>query len=212
MRKTKAHNSVLVNGQGNHYHDGAEGTNDSKSYAVITQFEEQGDTVWWTSDATAAYLIDNDHISKVLRTVIFAKPDVLVVVDQVRLKLAIQPMSARFFPDNRDGKAKLSIKDQTFLIERPHASLHGSVHSSGTTTITSTKLDVTPETGDFPCIELNTDPAFTHEIVTVLRAAPDGKKPRKVKLTSTENDWLVSGSGIKIKIDTSNITPVVTLS
>ncbi|MDQ8187704.1 heparinase II/III family protein [Pelagicoccus sp. SDUM812002] len=211
MRKTKAHNSVLVNGLGHHYHDGSEGTNDSQAYAVITQFEDHGDTVWWTSDATAAYLIDNDHISKVLRTVIFAKPDIIVVVDQVRLHFGEQPMSLRFFPDNRDGVAKLSASKNSFLIERPQASLHGTVHSRTEPNIATTKLDVTPETGDFPCVELSSPPAFTHEIVTVLQAAPKNKKPRKLSVSSTANGWLASEGDLKIDINTRNITPVVTL-
>ncbi|MDQ8198019.1 heparinase II/III family protein [Pelagicoccus enzymogenes] len=213
MRKTKAHNSVLVNGMGNHYHDGQEGTNDSKSYAAITQYQVQGDTVWWTSDATAAYLIENDHITKVLRTVIFHKPDLVVVIDQVRLHFGEQPMSLRFFPDNRDAKAKLKTGKNDFLIERPQAQLHGTVYSkSDAPSITSTQLDVTPETGDFPCIEIETSPAFTHEIVTVLRANPRGSSPAKVNVTSTDKGWKLNSKQATFHIDTQSATPVIQLS
>ncbi|EDY83876.1 hypothetical protein VDG1235_3503 [Verrucomicrobiia bacterium DG1235] len=211
MRHTQAHNSVLVNGLGHHYHDGAEGTNDSKAYAVITQFEDHGDTVWWTSDATAAYLIDNDHISKVLRTVIFAKPDVIVVIDQVRLHFGPQAMNARFYPDNRDGEAKLSANGNTFEIKRPYASLHGNVTSRGSISIAKQKLDVPLETGDFPCVEITSPPAFNHEVVTLLRATPTNKKARDIQVTPTDNGWLASGKNLQLKIDTRRIVPVITL-
>ncbi|MDQ8183113.1 heparinase II/III family protein [Pelagicoccus sp. SDUM812005] len=211
MRKTKAHNSVLVNGMGNHYHDGAEGTNDSKSYAAITQFEDHGDTVWWTSDASAAYLIDNDHITKVLRTIVFAKPDIIVVLDQVQLHLGAQPMSLRFFPDNRDGLAELSFDNEQFTIRRPQATLHGSVHCKTETAIAASRLDVTPETGDFPFIEISKAPAFSHEIVTVLRAAPTGKKPRAVNIKPSPNGWQARAGQLKIDIDTRRTTPAISL-
>lgn len=213
MRKTKAHNSVLVNGQGNHYHDGLEGTSDSKSYAAITQFEDRGETVWWTSDATAAYLIDNDHISKVLRTVIFSKPDIIVVIDQIRLHFGKQPISLRFFPDNRDGEAQLYTSANSFRISRPHAQLHGSVHSvSNSPTLQSSRLDVTPETGNFPFIEINTSPAFTHEIVTVLQSTPQGTQPSKLQVSHKPDGWTVSNEKNAFKIDTRNVTPAIMLN
>lgn len=211
IRQTEAHNAVLVDGKGCHYHDGNEGVNDTKSYATITEFEDHGDTVWWTSDASPAYLIDNDHITKVIRTVVFSKPDVIVVLDQVRLHFAPQPMSAHFYPDNRDGAASLKTKDNTFIISRPKASLHGSVYSNADVSVAVGKLGVPLETGDFPRIQLSSPSAYNHEILTILRASPEGGKPREITAKLLDGGWSIKGKDLELKIDTRRVVPSVTL-
>ncbi|MCH6256855.1 heparinase II/III-family protein [Puniceicoccaceae bacterium K14] len=211
LRQTEAHNAVLVDGRGCHYHDGNEGVNDTKSYATITEYEDHGDTVWWTSDASPAYLIENDHITKVIRTVIFSKPDVIVILDQVRLHFAPQSMTVNFYPDNRDGFAKLSAKGNTFSIGRPKARLHGTIYSNSDVSVSTGKLGVPLETGDFPRIQLNTDPAYNHEILTILRANPKGNNPRAINTKSIKDGWSIKGEDLELKIDTRRVVPSVTL-
>lgn len=212
VRLTEAHNAVLVDGKGCRYHDGNEGVNDSQSYATVTAFGEHGDTVWWTSDASPAYLLDNDHITKVLRTVIFSKPDVIVILDQVRLHFGAQPMSVHFYPDNRDGAARLDVDGNTFVISRPKASLHGTVHSRQNIDISSGRLGVPIETGDFPRIRLSSDPGFNHEIVTVLRANAQGTTGRTITVDETTSGWDIHGDNLNVRLDTSRVVPIVTVS
>src|SRR5690606_28560869 len=95
LRLTESHDRVLIAGEGHQYHKGEEGTNDSIAYANVVQFEERDDNVWWTSDAAAAYRVINYHIFKVLRTVFFAKPNVIVVLDHVRLRYRPQSVDLR---------------------------------------------------------------------------------------------------------------------
>lgn len=211
MRHTVGHNSVLVNRQGQHYPDGNEGTNDSKSYAAITQYEDHGDIVWWTSDATAAYIFDNDHVSKVLRTVIFAKPDVLVVIDQIRLHFGPQRVDLRFYPDNRDGAAKLTTEGDLFGIARPNANLHGTVYSRSKCSVAATRLDVPADTGDFPCIEVTSPSAYAHEIVTVLTASKAGSASTPCQVIKHDDGWRIRGGRLNAKISTEKVVPAVSI-
>jgi len=89
LRLTEAHNAVLVDGQGHQYHNGEEGTNESQAEASLIRYEDDGDRVWWCSDATPAYRLVNDDIRRVRRTVLFAKPDVIVLFDQIETADAV---------------------------------------------------------------------------------------------------------------------------
>ncbi|MBZ0088738.1 MAG: heparinase II/III-family protein, partial [Thermoanaerobaculia bacterium] len=97
LRLTEAHNAVLVNGKGHQYHNGEEGTNPSLAEAEIVRFVDQGDRVWWTSDATQAYAMMNDAVTRIRRTVLFSKPDIVVLLDEVEASAQVAA-SARFFP------------------------------------------------------------------------------------------------------------------
>lgn len=213
LRLTEAHNAALVDGKGCNYHNGIEGTNDSLSYATITQYHVNGDTTWWTSDATAAYRIDNEAIFKVLRTVIFAKPDTIVILDQIRLRYQPQRVDLRFFPDNRDNAASLAIDANRFSITRPQASLHAQVASRSEATLSQSKLDLPAEHGAFPYIEIGSPPALYHEIITVLGATPTGSaKVPTLQATPRSKGWGIRAGKLRAMIDTDRTSPVVTLS
>ncbi len=187
MRFTRGHNGVLINDQGHQYVNGDHGTNESLAYANLIAYADHGDRVWWTSDATPAYGLVNEHIKQVLRTVIFAKPDVIIVFDQVRLRYKPQTFAARFFPDNGDGTARLAVDGPRFSLARPQATLHGLVVSATDTAATPalSRLEVKPETGDFPCVEVQSPAALTHQVITVLTAT-GGKNAPAPKLAATE--------------------------
>ncbi len=174
LRLTEAHNSVLIDGKGHQYHNGEEGTNESQAEATLIRFEDDGDRIWWTSDATQAYHLVNDEVRLVRRTVLFAKPSVIVLLDQIE---TATPASAavRFFPDNRDGNANAQALADGFLIERPRARLHGRTFSRSGLAVSSAQLDLDAEFGVFPYLEVSASPAATQEIVTVLVAQPTGE-------------------------------------
>src|SRR5690606_4175969 len=81
LRLTEAHNAVLVDGRGHQYHNGEEGTNASLSEAHIVAWNDGGGIVSWSSDATQAYKLVDDDVARVVRSVLFVKPGLLVIVD-----------------------------------------------------------------------------------------------------------------------------------
>ncbi|MCC5833446.1 MAG: heparinase II/III family protein [Opitutales bacterium] len=213
LRESEAHNTVHIGGRGQHYHDGSEGTNDSLSYANITRYEDAGHVVWWTSDATAAYRIDNYHIFKVLRTAIFMKPDIVVLLDQVQLRYWPQDLEIRFFPDNSDGAAVLDTAGASdrFRIGRPMASLHGQVFSHDPVEVSGQKLDIPEEHGAYPYLRIKTGEGLRHEVLTVLTASgdPAGAQIPRHRVESTADGWRVHAGRLNAKIITSGQDPLV---
>lgn len=201
MRFTRAHNAILIDGKSHPYIEGLEGTNDSKAYATILQYEDHGDHVWWTSDASAAYILDNYHVTQVHRTVIYAKPDVLVVFDQIRSRYRPQVVDARFFPDNKDGEARLAVDGERFRLLRPRASLHGLVVSDTGAAPRLSRLEVPEETGDFPCVEVHSPEGLTHRLVTVLAATPgaESRAPR-MQVDKDGDSWIIEAKAFKARM------------
>ena len=210
MRFTRAHNAILIDGKGHPYVDGEDGTNDSKAYATILNYEDHGDHVWWTSDATAAYVLDNYHVHQVLRTVLFAKPGVIVVHDQIRFRYRAQTVAARFFPDNVDGKARLTVTGDRFTLSRPRAQLHGLVASTSGAAPRMARLEVKPETGDFPCVEVHAPEALSHDIVTVLAttAGTPSTSPR-MTVGRVDGTWRIAAGSLTVQLSPTTFAPVI---
>ncbi len=210
LRLTQGHNGVLIDGKGSHYHRGEEGTNDSLSYATILQYEDHDKHVWWTSDATAAYRIDNYHIFKVLRSVLFAKPNIIVVLDRVELRYRPQKVDIRFFPDNRDGKAEVATNGDRFTIVRPKVRLHGKVLAQNTANVRVGKLDVPADIGAYPCIETLSSPALQHSILTVMVAQPgSGSELPKIETSLDQNEWRIQTEELTASIHTLDWEPKI---
>jgi hypothetical protein len=208
MRFTEAHNAVLIDGQGHAYLDGSEGTNDSQAYANLLHFEDRGEHVWWTSDATAAYILNNYHAHQVLRTVLFAKPSIVVVIDQIRLRYRPQTVAARFFPDHADGLATLAVEGPRFTLGRPGARLHGLVASDTGAMPRLARLDVPPETGDFPCVEVHSPEALEHHLVTVLAIEPANSRRLPAPRARREgNVWDIEAPGLRARVVTTPHAP-----
>ncbi len=211
MRQTAAHNAVLIDGHGHHYVDGVEGTNDSKAYANILAYEDLGDVVHWTSDATAGYIVENYHVTQVQRSVIYAKPGTIVIFDQVNFRYRPQTVDARFFPDNRDGAARLSVDGDAFTIARPDATLFGRVASSSTAAPRLARLGVLPETGDFPCIEVHSPIGLSHHLLTLLSTDTEAA-PRQLHTKQTmDGAWLIKAPGLSATIEPTPFAPRITL-
>ncbi len=226
MRFTEAHNAVLVDGRGHPYLDGTEGTNDSKAFANILQYEDHGDTVWWTSDASAAYILDNYHAHQVLRTVLFAKPDIVLVLDEVTLRYRPQTVDIRWYPDNADGNGRVAVDGSTFRISRPSAVLDGHVWSAvtGESSVLETtpgearprvsRLDVPSDVGDFPCVEVHAPAALDHQILTVLttRSASNGQAAAAAPAVSVNREgnlWEVEVGTLRASIQATTREPKI---
>lgn len=212
MRHAVGHNCILIDGRGHPYIDGSEGTNDSKAYAVLLDYQDQGDLIWWTSDASAAYILDNPHVTQVLRTVIFAKPSVFLVYDQIQFRYRPQIVDARFYPDNSDGKARLSIDGNRFVIHRPMAALHALVASNSGATPRRDRLQVPAETGDFPCIEVHAAEALEHNILTLFAATKGSPSPAPdMALTQQNGSWRISAPGLQARLTPTSFVPEVAI-
>lgn len=213
MRQTAAHNAVLIDGHGHHYVDGTEGTNDSQAYANILDYQDHGNVVCWTSDATPGYIIKNYHVTQVQRSVIYAKPGTIIVFDQVKFRYRPQTVDVRFFPDNRDDAAQLSVDGNRFTLMRPAAILHGLVVSDCEAAPRLSRLDVKPETGDFPCVEVHAPEGLSHHIVTVLSTSPT--KPARAPNLSAKRDhhgsWRISAGALNARITPTPFAPKIEL-
>lgn len=228
LRMTKAHNAVLIGGRGHQYHEGEEGVNEGQAEAEVVKFVDEGERVWWCSDATHAYQLVNENVSKVLRTVVFAKPNIIVVLDQVDLKSVAEEVEIRFFPDNRDEQAGVEVEESGFSITRPKASLHSHVASSSTLLLSSSKLDpiedflskesvddkrageIRYEFGNYPFVRVRSSSAKEHAIVTVLVAQSHDVVGRPaIDLNLNKNGWRFSVNGVEGFIDTTGVIPDV---
>lgn len=208
MRLTEGHNAVLVDGRGHQYHDGSEGTNSSQASAHITRFVDRGDVVWWCSDATHAYQLVNKDIDLVMRSILFAKPDVLILFDQLRKKGLASTFSARFHPDNRDGKARFEFPDgKSFVIRRPKASLYAKTEASLPAKLTEGKLEVPEPRGQFPFAELTSEASRNIQMVTVLVAQKGNGKQPEVVIRRDGMNWQLKVNGAEGTILTEGDSP-----
>lgn len=212
MRQTAGHNAVLIDGHGHHYVDGVEGTNDSQAYANILDYQDHGEVVWWTSDATPGYIIKNYHVTQVQRSVIYVKPGIVIVYDQVNFRYRPQTVDARFFPDNRDGKARLRAMDDEFILTRPNILFHGTVASNSNAIPRRSRLDVKPETGDFPCIEVHSPAALSHQIVTMMQPTRESSMTLPISAHhNPDKSWRISRGDLKIEITPTAFAPKIRL-
>lgn len=213
LRLTESHNAVLIDGAGHHYHDGKEGTNPSQAEARITRFEPDersgGNRVWWTSDATPAYALVNDSVQRVRRTVLFQKPDVVVVFDEIEASAAVSP-SARFHLENRDGNAQLFSHEKSFRLVRPQAALTGHVFSRAKLAIDLSQLDLPESEGVYPFAEVTLQPGRMHQLVTVLCATPTGGDELTVEVMPQPDGWSFVAGALRARIDLVGGAPEVT--
>lgn len=185
LRLPVAHNAVLIDGQGHQYHHGEEGTNASLASATIEQYEDHGDTVFWTSDATSAYRLVDERITLVRRSIIFRKPYTVILLDEVT---ATEPVGIQILlhPDNRDGAAELEIfTGGEFAIQRPNARLRGRSYSDTPFGIERRELDLPAKFGKFPYLEVGSVGDRSVVILTALEVGEDSL----VEVSTTETGW-----------------------
>jgi len=209
LRLTGAHTAVLINGEGHQYHDGSEGTNPSWSFARVIDYHTGPGWMTVTSDATDAYQLVNPSVSRVLRTLVFLKRDIVVFLDRVTLLDAKASVQVRFQANNEDLAATLTLPGDDFLITRPHASLLGRVARTPGLIVRIGKLPLAEKDGSQPFVEVESPEATDHEILTVCSARPSGEAHGDLRLSREGQVWRVQGTHAGANVNIT-LTPAAT--
>ncbi|MBI5471050.1 MAG: heparinase II/III family protein [Ignavibacteriae bacterium] len=202
LRLTESHTAVLINGKGHQYHDGHEGTNASWAEARIEGYVKQKNYVAVTSDASEAYRLVNADVDAVYRTLIFLKPDVLVFFDRVRMKESNADVQIRFQGYNEDHDCTLQSGKSDFVINRPHASLKAKVMGLKEIVIRTDTLKVPEANGVHPFVEVKSDGAQEHLVLTVCTAQQATKQHGDLSIQRNDNEWKITGThnGLSVNI------------
>ncbi len=192
LRQTEAHTAVLIGGQGHQYHDGKEGTNASWAESRVLNFQTGPGWMLVTSDATPAYALVRPDTRRVLRTLAFLKPDVLLVLDHVELGVAA-PVQLRFQMFNDDNRATARVEGATFRISRPLASARSSVTASGECTIAAGRLALPESEGIFPYVQVESAAAVRHTILTATTVAPADAPHGELAVAASAAGWQITG-------------------
>lgn len=216
LRQTEAHTAVLIDGKGHQYHDGSEGTNSSWSEAQVVEFKPSRDELIVTSDATEAYRLVNPDVDLVRRTLVFLKPDVVLLIDRIRLKSTKSKVQLRYQVYNDDRQGMIEVQDSAFTIRRPQASLQGSIAGSSPVKITSGKHAVSEEIGVYPYVQAESNEALDHRFLTVC-TAQEAKKDQGTVITKQQGTtWTVTVDHNKrkktVRIDLASDLPVIAIS
>jgi hypothetical protein len=213
LRQTEAHTAVLIGGKGHQYHDGHEGTNASWAEAHILEFRPGAGYLVVTSVATDAYRMVNKDVSLVARTLVFVKPDVLLVCDHVRLTGIPLPVQLRFQAHNDDGKGTVNAQGAGFQIVRPGATLHAAAYPQGSLLVRSGTLNLPVEHGVHPYAEVESVSALDHLILTVCTAQKAEKDHGTLNVRATGKRWKVDGAhngrSLHVAIDMAADVPTV---
>jgi hypothetical protein len=215
LRLTEAHTAVLIDGKGHQYHDGHEGTNASWAEAKIVDYQPSPQHLIVTSDATEAYKLVNPNVDLVRRSVIFVKPNILFLFDRVRLKSTPAKVQLRFQIYNEDGKGLAKLEKGMFRIERPQASLAGSVHPGGEIALRTGLHNVPSDIGVYPYVEAESKEAREHLLLTVCTAQETGKAFGKRVIATSGSLWktLIEHNQKKyeVEINVNDDLPVVNI-
>lgn len=213
LRQTEAHTAVLIGGKGHQYHDGHEGTNASWAEARVVEYRPGKGHLVVTSDATGAYRLVNPDVELVTRSLVFLKPDVLLLIDRVRLAAKPLAVQVRFQVYDDDNKGTVAAEGSRFQITRPGATLHGLSLGNGKLIVRTGKLDVPAEYDVHPYAELESASGLDHRIVTVCTAQRAGREHGTVNIETTARGWKIGGThngqAINVTIDGSTDIPNV---
>jgi hypothetical protein len=195
LRQTEAHTAVLIDGKGHQYHDGRDGTNASQAVAKIIQYKPGKKITITSSDATSAYKLVNPDVIKVQRTIALLKPDIFIIIDELKKIKDDSKFQARYQAYNIDNKSVLKTfaESNSFQIQRPGASLFARVASNIKMSITDGKLDVPIDKGVFPYIEVSSESSKNCIIVTTCVMIPESQKEEpQISIVSKENEYKIN--------------------
>lgn len=192
LRQTEAHTAVLINGQGHQYHDGSEGTNASWSFSKVVDYATGPGWMRVTSDATDAYQLVNADVTRVRRTLVYLKPDVLIIFDVVEANVPVT-VEARFQINFEDAAGQVSAGGSEFTITRPNATLMGRALSNNQVVVDTGKLALESKDGEQPFGRVASAAANCHQILTVCSAAPHGATHGDLKLSHEDGVWRILG-------------------
>lgn len=192
LRLTEAHTALLIDGRGHVYHEGQEGTNASQAAAQLVDRRVGPDWMLAVSDATDAYARTGLPTSLVRRSVVFLKPDILLVFDEVNLTAPL-PVQTRWQIFNDDTKGAATTAANTFTVTRPHATLRAAIAANTQFTVGTGRLALPESGGIYPFAEIVSASAREHALLTVCTATPQGEAHGDLKLTQTGAQWTVTG-------------------
>lgn len=197
-KKTYAHNAITYNnGKGQPY-------NDSRATGEVTAFINHPAFDLAAGDATTAYNVGAQNLSKAERNIIYLKPDVFIVLDN--LKSTSGTKSFEFWLNTRgviddieDGSATVTKNDVTMYTECVYPEVtaktyintyngpDGTVIDSSALTVNSVKRDADANEDSRICyITGETDET---KMINVLSFAENGLNP--VAVRTTEEDGFV---------------------
>jgi hypothetical protein len=194
LRQTEAHTAVLIGGKGHQYHDGHEGTNASWAEAKIVEYRADGKRCVVTSAATEAYRLVNNDVALVMRTLVFVKPDLLLLLDRVRLTANPLPVQLRFQVFNDDSKGTVVAEKTGFRISRPGVTLQAATASARSLVVRTGVLDLPAEYIVHPYAEVESPGALEHLILSVCTVQREGTEHPMLNVQPTTRGWKVSGS------------------
>ena len=215
LRGSIGHNTVLIDGKQQHYHNGEEGTNESKSSAKIIRSGQRPGFSWWVSDATVAYKWYNPELNSVTRTVIvFPQAPCFVVLDKVMKASGPAALSAFWHVENKDGQGAAHVSGNTFEIHRPQARMFAYLNGSSSVTTQRKKYEVPKDLADHPYryIESKLDRAVQNplHLMAGFPLRPTDVQP-EVTMEQDGDTWTITlnkaGSQIKIKVFDQGAVP-----
>lgn len=193
LRTSPAHNTVLIDNEGHQYHNGEEGTNESKASAQIIRKGERPGYVYWTSDATPAYSLVNDDVRSVIRTVlVFREIPFLIVVDKLKKHARPSRFSARWFVENSDKSGTIESNGDRFTITRPHARFVGTCAGDQGVTMQVAKLPLEESVGIFPYLDVSTSKAASDAIlITAGSPVKRSEADPNIKIERAGDTWTI---------------------
>lgn len=193
LRQTEAHTAVLVGGKGHQYHDGSEGTNASWAEARIIDYHLGTGYLVVSSAATDAYRLVNKDVNLVTRTLVFVKPDILILFDHIRLSANPLPVQLRFQVYNEDGNGHAVAGNAGFQIMRPGATLQAATFASGTLSMRTGTLNVPQQNGVHPYVEVESGTGLDHLVLTACTLQQTGREHGRLNAQPTGRGWKVTG-------------------
>ena len=187
LRTSLAHNTITIDGRGHQYHNGEEGTNASQASAEIIRKGQRPGYVFWTSDATQAYALEDSGVNAVVRTVmVFGDIPFMLVMDKVTRKEGSSQVSARWLVENSDKEATIETDKQSFILHRPNARFFSVCAENQELEIRSSRLPMEESFGVFPLVDVgtveNSDDAFI-----ILAGSPLKNSEEHPKIEITRN-------------------------
>jgi hypothetical protein len=215
LRLTQSHTAVLIDGKGHQYHDGHEGTNASWAEAKVIAYTHSRSAMVVTSDATDAYALVNKDVRQVHRSLIFLKPDILLIHDHVRLGSTALPVQLRFQVDDSDEKGEVTAGAGFFDIARPRATLHAACIAGGPLVCRTGRINVPPDKGIYPFAEVESASSLDHLLLTLCTSQVRGEEHGALTAAWENGGWTVSGTHngrrLHVTIKPATEAPVITL-
>ncbi len=192
LRLPAAHTALLIDGRGHVYHEGEQGTNASTAVAHLVDHRVGPDWMFAVSDATDAWRRAGLPVTRVQRSVLFFKPDILVVLDEVNLTTVL-PVETRWQVYNQDNQGSVAATATAFTITRPHATLQAAALSTATYAVASATLPLPADGGSYPFAAISSPPAPAHRLLTVSTASPRGEAHGTLNVVRAGDTWRLSG-------------------